>query len=101
MDKKSFATLEFDKILARLASYTPNEPVQSRILSLTPTDSLAEAKLWQGQTTEAVSLLLRRGNPPGLKVFDVTAAVLRAERGGMLTMAELLAVSSLLKTARA
>ncbi len=100
MDKKSFITLEFDKILKRMSEYTQNEPVRQRILALEPTASLEEARLLQSQTTEAVSMSLRRGNPPGLKVTDVTAAVLRAERGGALTMGELLAVSALSKTAR-
>ncbi|MBQ9915071.1 MAG: hypothetical protein IJO50_02895, partial [Clostridia bacterium] len=100
MDKKSFTTLEFDKILGKLAGFTQNEPVRERILSLCPTASLSEAKLWQSQTTEAVNLILRRGNPPGLKITDVTAALMRTERGGVLTMKELLAISALSKTAR-
>ncbi len=101
MDKKSFQTLEFDKILAHLADFTQNEPVKERILGLYPTESLAEAKLWQGQTTEAVNMILRRGNPPGIKVSDVTSALMRTERGGALTMRELLEVSALVKTTRA
>ncbi|MBR5235841.1 MAG: endonuclease MutS2 [Clostridia bacterium] len=100
MDTKSFITLEFDKILHRLAGYTQNEPVQKRILSLTPTVSLIEAQDWQRQTTEAVNVLLRRGNPPGIKLYDITAALLRAERGGAMNMRELLSVSALCKTAR-
>ena len=100
MDTKSFITLEFDKILHRLAAYTQNEPVQKRILSLTPTASLIEAQDWQRQTTEAVNVLLRRGNPPGVKLYDITAALLRAERGGAMNMRELLSVSGLCKTAR-
>ena len=100
MDKKSFTTLEFHKILARLAEFTQNEPVKQRILNLEPTASLKEAQLWQKETTEGLGMILRRGNPPGLKVTDVTAALLRAERGGTLTMRELLSVSALAKTAR-
>ncbi|MGN1059382.1 MAG: endonuclease MutS2, partial [Clostridia bacterium] len=101
MDQKSFVTLEFDKILERLASFTQNEPVRNRILSLTPTDSLTEAQDRQRQTSEAVSVILRRGNPPGVKIQNVTASLLRAERGGSMNMRELLAVSSLCKTTRA
>jgi len=99
MDKKSLQTLEFDKILAQLANFTQNEPVKSRILSLIPAETLEEAKLLQSQTGEAVGMLLRRGNPPGLKAMDVTPSLLRAERGGSLNMRELLAVAELLKTA--
>lgn len=101
MDKKSFKTLEFDKILSRLAEFTQNEPVRSRILNLTPAATLAEAKELQGQTTEAVGMILRRGNPPGLKISDITAPLLRAERGGSMSMKELLQTTALCKTARA
>ncbi len=100
MDKKSFQTLEFHKILSRLAEYTQNEPVKNRILGLEPTASLDEAKLWQGETTEGLGMILRRGNPPGLKIHDIAPSLLRAERGGSLTMRELLSVSGVAKTAR-
>ena len=101
MDKKSLVTLEFNKILTKMAELTQNEPVRSRIMSLMPVASLEEARHLQKETSEAVGIILRRGNPPGLKASDVTASVLRAERGGSLTMRELLAVAELLKTARA
>ncbi len=101
MDKKSFKTLEFDKILNRLAEFTQNEAVQKRIVHLEPTASLEEAREWQKETTEAVGIALRRGNPPGMKLFDVTPGLLRAERGGSMNMKELLQVASLCKTARA
>ena len=100
MDIKSLKTLEFHKILDRLAEFTQNEPVKNRILSLVPVTSLEEAKLLQSQTTEGVGMLLRRGNPPGLKVTDVAPSLLRAQRGGSLTMRELLWVASVAKTAR-
>ncbi|MBE7049093.1 MAG: endonuclease MutS2 [Ruminococcaceae bacterium] len=100
MDAKSLITLEYNKILKWLASYTQNEPVRNRILSLTPTESLAEAQDLQRQTTEAVGIILRRGNPPGIKIQDVTSALMRVERGGSMNMGELLSVASLCKTAR-
>ncbi len=100
MDKKSFATLEFDKILKRLSELTQNESVKNRILSLAPSASLEEARRWQQETTEAVNLILRRGNPPGIRIKDVTASILRAERGGSMNLPELLAVSGVCKTAR-
>jgi len=89
MDKKSLQTLEFDKILLQLAQFTQNEPVRNRIVSLQPTESLAEANALQEQTASAVGVLLRRGNPPGMKTTDVTPSVMRAERGGVLSMREL------------
>ncbi len=101
MDKKSFATLEFDKILSRLADYTQNEPVRNKILTLTPAETLLEAQKRQKETTETVGVILRRGNPPGMKMYDVTPALLRAERGGSMNMKELLKIASLCKTARA
>ena len=79
-------TLEFHKILSRLSEYTQNETVKNRILGLEPTASLEEARLWQSETTEGLGMILRRGNPPGLKAADITPSLLRTERGGSLTM---------------
>ncbi len=100
MDKKAFITLEFDKIRAKLASYTQNERVRERIAALEPTDSLPEAEALLAETSEAVGVILRRGNPPGLLTTDITPALMRVERGGVMNPREFLAVCNVLKVAR-
>ena len=101
MDKTVFKTLEFDKILERLASFTESETVKKRILALTPFGSLSDAKTAQKETSEAVNTALKLGNPPvNFSVRDITGAVKRSEIGGLLNPADLLSVSRVLYVAR-
>ncbi len=100
MNKKTFNTLEFNKILQKLSSFTENEKVQERILELVPETDIEKVKLLQKETTEAQGIILRRGTPPGFKMTDVTAGVLKTERGGTMTMAELLSLSRAMNLAR-
>lgn len=101
MAKKSYKTLEFDKILERLSGYTESETVKKRILEIEPYKTLEEARHAQRETTEAVITMLKLGSPQvSLSVKNVTSYVKRAEQGGMLHANELIAISRLLYVAR-
>ncbi len=100
MDVKTLQTLEFHKILKRLAGFTQNEKVQTRILTLVPETDIACVKRLQQETTEAVGVLLRRGTPPGFSVSDVSGAIMRTERGGAMSMAEFLKLANALAVSR-
>lgn len=100
MNKKTFETLEFHKILNTLKGYSQNEKVQERILNLTPETDPERVRMMQRETTEAVGVLLRRGSAPGFTIQDVSGAVKRVERGGSMTMRELLGLSRALATGR-
>ena len=98
---KSLKILEFDKILARLASYTESPSVKKRIEELVPYPTLALAKEAQRETTEAVTTTLKLGGPPvNLSVEEVTKYVKLAERSGMLHAKELMHISRMLYVAR-
>ncbi len=101
MDKSVFKTLEFDKVLDRLAGFTESEAVKKRILALCPHASLLDAQNAQKETTEAVNTCLKLGNPPvNFSVRDITGAVKRSEIGGLLSPLDLLSVSRVLYVAR-
>ena len=101
MDKSVFKTLEFDKILDKLAGFTESEAVKKQILALSPFDSLTDAKNAQRETSEAVNTSLKLGNPPvNFSVKDITGAVKRSEIGGLLNPADLISVSRVLYVAR-
>ena len=101
MDKTVFKTLEFDKILDRLASFTESETVKKQILALSPFETLTDAKNAQRETSEAVNTCLKLGNPPvNFSVRDITGAAKRSEIGGLLNPADLLSVSRVLYVAR-
>ncbi len=101
MNKSAFKTLEFDKILDKLSSYTESEAVKDTILNLKPYSSLSEAQNAQKETTEAVNTCFRIGNPPvNLGVNDVTACVKRSDIGGVLNPKDLMGVARVLYVAR-
>lgn len=101
MENKSYKVLEFDKILARLASYTDSTEVAQRIADLKPFTALEDAQRAQRETTEAVSTSLKLGNPGvNLAVPNVVGSAKRAESGGVLNPGELMAASRVLYVAR-
>lgn len=100
MDEKSLQTLEFDKVLARLAALTAFPPSRELALGLRPTTDRDEAVARQRMTAEARRLLRNR---PGLGLGgarDVRDAVERAALGGVLEPSELLDIRGTLGAAR-
>jgi len=100
MNKKTYKTLEFNKVLDTLCTYTQNESVKEKITALEPSTDSEAVRAMLKETTEAVGILTRRGPAPGFKITDVTSAVMRVERGGIMTMKELCKLSLGLNTAR-
>lgn len=100
MEKKALHILEFDKILNKLAEYTGNDAVKQRILNLMPATALDEAKAMQQQTSEAVALILRYGEPQNMTVPHVVSSLRRCAMGAVLSPKELLDVARVLNIAR-
>ena len=93
-------TLELDKVCARLSELAVSDAAKRAAQSLTPSDSLREVNRLSDETSAAFRLSCRKGNPSFSGVKDITALLLRAERGGILYMAELLTVAALFRAAR-
>ena len=100
MEKKALHILEFDKILNKMAEYTGNEAVKQRILALMPASSLGEAEAMQQQTSEAVKLILRYGEPQNMTVPHVVPSLRRCAMGAVLSPKELLDIARVLNIAR-
>lgn len=99
--KKVLKILEFDKVLEKMQNYTDSEYVKKRIYKLEPLSDIEKVKAAQKETTEAMSALLKLGNPPvNLSVGDVRPSVRRAEQGGVLLIRELTQISRLLNVSR-
>jgi DNA mismatch repair protein MutS2 len=100
MDDKTLHTLEYDKILERLAVYAAFAASRDKILALRPTRNLDEALRRQAETTEAVQLLITRPDLTIGGARDIRAAVDLARHGGVLPPTDLLDVKSTLIAAR-
>ena len=100
LQEKSLRTLELHKVLELLAEQTQTNLARERALSLRPETVLSRCELLQQQCADAVHLMGLFGSPSFDGVRDLSGALSRADMGGVLNMAELLAVARLLRAAR-
>src|SRR3712207_770920 len=100
MDEKALQTLEFDKVLARLAGLTAFAPSRELALALRPAGEIGEAVRRQRMTAEARRLLRNRTNMSNGGARDIRDAVERAALGGVLDPSELLDVRGTLAAVR-
>lgn len=98
---KAIKTLEFDKIRARLANFCPTESSKELALALSPSRGINTVRRILAETDAALDLEVKKGTPPFYGVRDVTDAVDRADKGAVLTCAEILSVANVIRSARA
>jgi len=100
MDDKSLITLEYPKVLERLATYAAFAPSAEKARLLRPTPDLDEAMRRQAETREARAFLAgQRGATIG-GARDIRQALDLAKHSGALTPGDLLDVRSTLVAAR-
>lgn len=97
MDKKTFKTLEYEKIIAQLASFAASPLAKDLCLGLTPRTDLYEIEAAQRETSDALTRLLRKGTISFSGVTDVRGILKRLEIGSILGTEELLRVAKLLE----
>jgi len=97
---KHLTTLEFPKILERLARYTMFSAGKALALALQPSPFLAEVQARQTETSEACQLLSVKPNLGLGGAHDVRPLVRQARRGAILSPADLLRVRQTLIVAR-
>lgn len=98
--EKSIRTLELPQVLALLADRATSSAAKERALALQPATDAEDVRRLQEETSAACLLLGLQGSPSFAGVKDVSASLLRAERGGMLNTRELLDIAFLLRAAR-
>ena len=101
MEKRTLRVLEFDRIKEMLSSQAVCEETKRRCSELSPTDDIYEAIRLLSFTTEAESLVIKKGAPPISPVRNVSGCAKRAFSGGILSMGELLSCGHVLRMARA
>jgi len=100
MDEKTLNTLEYPKVLERLAAYAAFSASAELARALHPTRDLQEARDRLATTTEARHLLSVNDNISIGGASDVRPLVDLARRGGVLQPSDLLAVKNTLIVAR-
>ena len=100
MNEKVLKTLEYNKIIARLAEHASSEDAKKRCLTLTPGTDINENNLLQLQTKDALNRLFKGGRISFSGVHDIRDSLKRLEIGASLSITELLRVCSLLEAAK-
>ena len=98
--EKSLRTLELPRVLEKLAAQATSEAAKAKARALLPQTDVEDVKRLQQETSAACMLLGLQGSPSFAGAKDVSAALGRAQRGGMLNTRELLDIAALLRCAR-
>lgn len=99
MNEKSAETLEFPKVLDRLARYTSFSASKNMALELTPTPDLDAARELMQETSEARLAMEQKTNIAFGGVFDVRTEAFSCQRGFVLDAHVLLNIHSTLRRA--
>ncbi len=94
---KSYKKLEFDKIITRLAEHASSLPGKELCQSLLPSTNLDQVNKNLGDTSDALSRILRNGSISFGGLKDVRPFLKSLEIGSTLGITELLMIQSLLR----
>ncbi|MGN0480687.1 MAG: endonuclease MutS2 [Lachnospiraceae bacterium] len=99
MNKKALQTLEYNKILDVLQGFACSSLAKDRCAHLKPSGDPDKINQLLEQTSAALSRILAHGSISFQGIFDLRPYVKRLEAGGVLSISELLSVSSTLSCA--
>lgn len=96
MNKKVLTTLEFDKIISRLAEKATSDSGRAYCLKTKPLSDISRIKYQLQRSDDATSRILRTQAPRFGGLYDIRPFKKRLEIGSTLSAGELLAVGKLL-----
>ena len=92
--------LEFNKIKNILSSYAKTANGKKMCLSMQPSSNKEKIQKTLDETTEAVTLIYRKGNLPLETISDISSYILNLRNQNFLSSKALLELATLLKTSR-
>ncbi len=99
MNEKVLKTLEYDKIIEKLAEYAQTPLGICKCRDLEPMEQLEDILAAQRETSDAQNRVRLKGSVSFSGVRDLRPSIKRLEVGGVLNQTELLHISSLLDCA--
>ncbi len=100
MDKRSLEKLELNKILSAVSEYCSLDSGKALILGCQPSKDLKEVRQRLNFTKECDKLLYNYGINKVENFWNVDNELVRANKGSVLTCAELLDIAALLRSSR-
>ena len=97
MDTAYKKTLELDKVLARAVQLCACRETKEMMQALQPCETPEDERYALEQTNAINSLLIKNGSPRFGSVSEVRRVVSHAQKGGILSMSELLEIAATLR----
>lgn len=94
MNEKALKTLEYNKIIDKLCELAGTSHGRELCAGLLPSSDIETIKKLQGQTTDALSRLYRKGSVSFGGIHDIRPSITRLKLGSSLSATELLHISS-------
>lgn len=98
--EKSQRVLEFDKIIYELEELAVSKPGKELVRNTKISLDINEIKKRQAETSEAVNLMIKKGEPPLFGIYPMKDNMQRVAIGGSLSPLQLLNVSDFLRVSR-
>lgn len=99
-DEKSLTTLEYPKILAELAGFAHSAGGKEKARTLVPLESVADIERALSETDEADRVLFECALNPSFAVDDIEAPLIKAKKGAILSISEIMKVGRTLRASR-
>lgn len=99
MESKTFNTLEYNKIIELLSEQASCDMAKKILRSIKPMTCAAEICDAISETTEAQTVIIKKGMIPIGQIYDISGSLSFAHKGGSLNMKQLLQVLYNLKVA--
>lgn len=100
MNEKALKKLEYDKIIKKLMDFAVSPMAKEKVEALLPYTAMTDITQAQQETTEAVSMILRKGTLTLGGFREIRPQMKRAAMGGVLSMGELMNIGSFLYVCR-
>lgn len=99
-DQKSLTTLEYPKILDRLAAFAQSQGGKQKARTLVPYEKIADATHALDETAEADKVLFEYSLSPSFAVDDIGEILVKAKKGATLAIPDIMKVGRSLRVSR-
>ncbi len=99
MNKKGLRVLEYNKIIDMLKAQAASPMAKERAAAVMPQSEIHAVREGLRETSEAVTVIVKKGALPIGEIYDINNALYLARKGGSLTMRQLLQVLYNMKVA--
>ena len=100
MNEKTLKVLEYNKIIEILVEKAESQLGKNKIREIEPLIDIEKIEVLQKETAEALSLLIKRGNPPLYGIHSISNELKRLDIGGSISPGGLIKISDSLRVSR-